>query len=438
MKVIASGRSSVAATLASPNAGSSVVGHFLHIPRQRPNAGFELAGEPHDVDQRRAQIVRHDIGEALDLLVRPPQFRCPLAHPLFERGVGLFDLGARPRQLARIGERRPHRAAHHRKDHERADHRHPAQRAAGKALAVDAVADPRIRRDDQRFEQRAHLVHGFLAGIGPHDRQRLVALPVARQRHRLRQFRQLVGRRRLDRRQHALIGLAIGGQRHRQRLDQLGHLGRRPLIGGEIALFPGQQIAALPGFRVLQRAAQPHRRRAFRARLRRLLEDHLVLLDQPDRRADNADQRHQPDRQQQHGRAHKGSCRNRHRQNSPKSRLSWPKGAVPAIRNHMRRAECPASVKERLGKSGGGFWACGGNVCQAVRLAARGDERCASGSDVCSATLDFAKTLTELAHFQLQRQDLTISDLVGGGVHCFLERGNPVQHPSQPAGPRTL
>ncbi len=39
--------------------------------------GFELAGEAHDVDQRRAQVVADDIGEALDLVVGAGQrLRC--------------------------------------------------------------------------------------------------------------------------------------------------------------------------------------------------------------------------------------------------------------------------------------------------------------------------------------------------------------------------
>ena len=44
----------------------------LHPVDQRTDGagrGFEFGGEAHDVDQRRAQVMADDIGEALDLLV---------------------------------------------------------------------------------------------------------------------------------------------------------------------------------------------------------------------------------------------------------------------------------------------------------------------------------------------------------------------------------
>ena len=53
----------------------------------RLDARFKLARETHDVDERRPQIMRHDIGEALDLLVRPGEVLGALPHPLLEARV---------------------------------------------------------------------------------------------------------------------------------------------------------------------------------------------------------------------------------------------------------------------------------------------------------------------------------------------------------------
>ena len=70
MKPIDSGISSLAASRAtsstSPGCSLSSRGDQRG---HRLVGGFELGGEAHDVDQRRAQIVADDVGELLDFLV---------------------------------------------------------------------------------------------------------------------------------------------------------------------------------------------------------------------------------------------------------------------------------------------------------------------------------------------------------------------------------
>ena len=65
--------------------------------------GLQLAGEAHDVDQRRTQVVADDVGVALDLLVRLPQLRLGLAL--------LGDVGVDTDPLADVTGRVEHRLA---------------------------------------------------------------------------------------------------------------------------------------------------------------------------------------------------------------------------------------------------------------------------------------------------------------------------------------
>ena len=108
MKPIASGRSSVAAMRACCATGSvrsEPAFGFFDQRLQAVHAAFELAGEAHDVDQRRPQVMRDDIGEALDLLVGPREISGPLLHPLFEARVEDAHLVARPRESRAYSER---------------------------------------------------------------------------------------------------------------------------------------------------------------------------------------------------------------------------------------------------------------------------------------------------------------------------------------------
>ena len=66
---------------------------------------LELAGEAHDVDQRRAQIVADDVGEALDLVVGFAQVGGALLHRGFQVEIVVAQLGLG--FVARVG-RAPH------------------------------------------------------------------------------------------------------------------------------------------------------------------------------------------------------------------------------------------------------------------------------------------------------------------------------------------
>ena len=121
MKPIASGRSSSAAVarLLRGLVVARGVG-LLHIGLDRRRGRLQLAGEAHDVDQRRAQVVGDDVGEALDLLVGAAEVGGALAHALLEAGIEGGDLALRRDELAGVEQHGPDRAADHQEDDQRA------------------------------------------------------------------------------------------------------------------------------------------------------------------------------------------------------------------------------------------------------------------------------------------------------------------------------
>jgi len=54
---------------------------------------LQLAGEAHDVDQRRPEVVGDDVGEALDFVVGRLQVRRAGPHLLVEAVVGVGQFG---------------------------------------------------------------------------------------------------------------------------------------------------------------------------------------------------------------------------------------------------------------------------------------------------------------------------------------------------------
>ena len=62
-----------------------------------PGPHFQLAGEAHDVDQGRAQIVTHDIGKALNFVIGAAKLGGALADAFFKSDIERRSLPAAPR-----------------------------------------------------------------------------------------------------------------------------------------------------------------------------------------------------------------------------------------------------------------------------------------------------------------------------------------------------
>src|ERR1700761_3648414 len=86
MNPIASGTSSVAAVRTC--AGTLVIGSDDPVwARMQPRLRARLAGKAHNIDQWRAKIMGHDIGETLYFLVRPGEVRGALLDSQLETGI---------------------------------------------------------------------------------------------------------------------------------------------------------------------------------------------------------------------------------------------------------------------------------------------------------------------------------------------------------------
>ena len=82
-----------------------------------PRDRIELAGEAHHVDERRAQVVADDVGEALDLVVGVLQLADTIGDDRLEVLVGVAQLVLRGEQGAgRATARRGNRVAREKRD----------------------------------------------------------------------------------------------------------------------------------------------------------------------------------------------------------------------------------------------------------------------------------------------------------------------------------
>ena len=118
---LSSPSSAGSASLASGGAGDADAAGVAEgrDPPENVAAQFlEFAGEAHDVDQRRAQIVADDIGEALDFVVGLAQ----IGGALVDRGLQIEVVVAQPRfgVVARA------RRAPHQEDRDAGQHDHEA------------------------------------------------------------------------------------------------------------------------------------------------------------------------------------------------------------------------------------------------------------------------------------------------------------------------
>ena len=260
------------------------------ISLELADAGLELAGEAHDVHQRRAQVVRHNVRKALYLVVCPAEIGGTFADALLETGIGQHDLLPRSGKFARIGHRHPDGAGGDGNDDERSDDRDPAQSIGGVGLVDHAVVNPLVGDIDELVEKRAGLVHRHLALVGEDDRDGLVPVSVAHELDRAGQFLELSG----DGGAHLGDGPRLLRKRRkdrRQAIDQGGNLTHAAFVGFEIALLAGEEIAALAGLGILQGTSEGDGRRADFAAVGRLLEPGPVLLDEPQGCSDDPSQR---------------------------------------------------------------------------------------------------------------------------------------------------
>ena len=206
------------------------------------------------------------VGEALDFLVRLGQVRgAPLNAP-FEIGVQGGDLGPRPRQLARVPRRDQRRAADDQDDEDGAQRDRPEQRRDGIVLRVRAVLDPIVDLRQETRQGGARQVHRPLAAVGSNDVQGGTRLAALDEVDGLRQLGRLVGHRRLE-----LVDLGPGADA--DALEMRDALGQRPVgleIGLQIVVPSREQVAALAGLHVLERAAGLDEGVAGRAGLRDL------------------------------------------------------------------------------------------------------------------------------------------------------------------------
>ena len=130
---------------------------------------LQFAGEAHDVDQRRAQIVADDIGEALDLVVGFAQIGGALVDRTFEIEIIVAQFrfgvvaGARraPHQKDREAGERDHEA--------RARHRHDRSQLLGAVRGRGAQPEQPIFLGAHRVGDLADLLDGIAgAGLAQH------------------------------------------------------------------------------------------------------------------------------------------------------------------------------------------------------------------------------------------------------------------------------
>ena len=171
--------------------------------------------------------------------------------------------------------------------------------AALARCSLDAGGQPLVGGADDAGEEDVGLVHQRLAAVGAEQRERL-GVAQSRSSARWSGPSRRTSRRRssVSRRQHH------ARCRHRAASARFSVSSWRSasafgaVVGREIDLVAGDQEAALARFRGLHRVAQLDRRAARVARLDHLVEIDLRALAEPDRHADDAEQRQKPDGEQ--------------------------------------------------------------------------------------------------------------------------------------------
>ena len=135
-------------------------------------AGFQLARIPHDVDERRSQVVAYNVGKTLDLFIGTLQIACSLSDAIFETGVEFLEFIAGGHKLARIpDDGRDGTQGCEQNEGCPLKARTAAQHRRVDPLLLDAFAQLLIDALERLSDRDADVIHQVLAAIAFDDFQ---------------------------------------------------------------------------------------------------------------------------------------------------------------------------------------------------------------------------------------------------------------------------
>ena len=175
---------------------------------------LQFGGVAHHVDQRRAQVVADDIGEALDFLVRAHQVAGAFANLVLQAGVGGVERRASRLNLGHVTPHKPSREQGQNDDQKPRDGVHDHRQNTRPFRRDASVFDPLGFQGVERVHSRAQFVHVALALARAHGLDRLTDPSLLSQRHGALHLRPFA------------IGEAMNGVDGRLQ----GRVERRPLI----------------------------------------------------------------------------------------------------------------------------------------------------------------------------------------------------------------
>ena len=120
---------------------------------------------------------------------------------------------------------------------------------AGLPRGLDTLGQRDAILIEELADEIANAVHGQLAAVGEHDRQRALRISSPLEHDGFLQLAQLLLGEALDLTQQLLL-LGIVGRQAPQLLQLARNVGARVVVGLEVGLAVGQQVAALAGFGV--------------------------------------------------------------------------------------------------------------------------------------------------------------------------------------------
>ena len=247
---------------------------------------------------------------------------------LLQAGVQHAHLRPRPAQFARVTHDGDSSDADHDDDHDAADDREQPKQGRVCPLLGDAGGQAFVGGADDAGEEYIGFVHQRLAAIGPDQRERVRVLVIALHGDGQVHLGELLvddGREALERCAGAVIGSQQAVDRRQLPLGQ--RLGRA--VGCEIDLVAGVQKPALAGFGGLHRVAQIDGGAARIARGDDFVEIDLRALAQPERHADDAEQREKSDQQQRRGGLNEETTGNGHAFTTARNLVAAPADLRP-------------------------------------------------------------------------------------------------------------
>ncbi len=212
---------------------------------------LELAGETHHVDERGPQVVAHDVGELLDLLVGAGEVPRARQDALFQFSVELGRFVPRGEQVAGVAQHDPGADRSEQDDQGAAADADPAQDVGLGAQASQTLLDAGVGRRGEPIHLPANPIHELLAATAPHNLHRLDLPPCTGKIDRLFELGHFLADRGV---QEAEPPLRFAGLQGRQ---LHGQLSLRRVVGRQIRRVAREQVAPLAGLSVLQHAQQP-------------------------------------------------------------------------------------------------------------------------------------------------------------------------------------